>query len=506
MQGEGRYSGKMAFFIRFTSCNLSCPFCFGIKKGRRAPRLRLADGGAVRIDKVKEGQKILTFDDDFNIVETTINQTMKREVTSWHEIKINGVDYFVTPEHPFFTSRGIIQAQHLIPGDQVFEIKSSDIASFKMMGERNPMKDTSVALRKAANTDYKEVGRKNKIAIQKKKDSGIYKSVWQLLSSEKKEEVRKKLSDGKLGERNPQYIKDHPMRNFAITKTEISKGSRVCEICGAKRSTDKTAIEVHHIDENHYNDSVDNIVVVCHKCHSQIHQRGYNFWNGSRRDKKQLVSAVAHNGKEVQGNKFVNLEENKYFGRPYGPKPLTVYNISCSPYNTYLIDNMWVHNCDTPFKDVHYDIEGKELALMILSKINEFEFVVLTGGEPTLELELESLCEELKFWDIPVHIETNGTNPEKLARIRDNVKWITVSPKLPDHDKTAESIIEWADEVKFIYTEEKLWENYMLDLAESKALKYMQPCSENFAPAIDFIKYHPDWTISVQLHKILKLK
>lgn len=162
--------------------------------------------------------------------------------------------------------------------------------------------------------------------------------------------------------------------------------------------------------------------------------------------------------------------------------------------------------CDTEFETVRQDLTVNELALLILSKVSEFKFVVLTGGEPTLEPELEDLCKELQFWDIPVHIETNGTNPSKLARLREFVKWITVSPKLPDHDKTAESIINWADEVKFIFTEENLWKNYLLDLQESNALKYMQPCSEDYKPVIEFIKYHPDWTISVQLHKVLKLK
>lgn len=162
--------------------------------------------------------------------------------------------------------------------------------------------------------------------------------------------------------------------------------------------------------------------------------------------------------------------------------------------------------CDTEFEKENHSMTVNELALLILSKVSEFKFVVLTGGEPTLEPELEDLCKELQFWDIPVHIETNGTNPSKLARLREFVKWITVSPKLPDHDKTGESIINWADEVKFIFTEDRLWENYQLDLTESNALKYMQPCSEDYKPVIEFMKFHPDWTISVQLHKVLKLK
>ncbi|HAV14091.1 MAG TPA: 7-carboxy-7-deazaguanine synthase QueE [Opitutae bacterium] len=51
------------------------------------------------------------------------------------------------------------------------------------------------------------------------------------------------------------------------------------------------------------------------------------------------------------------------------------------------------------------------------------EFVVITGGEPTIH-NLRPLCDALHSIDRPVHLETSGAFP-----IKGDVDWITLSPK-----------------------------------------------------------------------------
>ncbi len=34
---------------------------------------------------------------------------------------------------------------------------------------------------------------------------------------------------------------------------------------------------------------------------------------------------------------------------------------------------------------------------------------------------------------------------------------------------------------------------------------YIQPLSEDFQPAVDFVKENPQWTLSVQIHKIINI-
>lgn len=75
-----------------------------------------------------------------------------------------------------------------------------------------------------------------------------------------------------------------------------------------------------------------------------------------------------------------------------------------------------------------------------------FDFVVLTGGEPMLQLD-DVLLEALQSVGLRVHIETNGTQAlrHRLSTVA-RPNWVTVSPKLPDK----QTVIEYADEIKFV--------------------------------------------------------
>lgn len=43
--------------------------------------------------------------------------------------------------------------------------------------------------------------------------------------------------------------------------------------------------------------------------------------------------------------------------------------------------------------------------------------VVITGGEPTMHEDLPELCAELKVLGYPLKLDTNGSNPEMLAKL-----------------------------------------------------------------------------------------
>ena len=90
------------------------------------------------------------------------------------------------------------------------------------------------------------------------------------------------------------------------------------------------------------------------------------------------------------------------------------------------------------------------------------EFVVVTGGEPTIH-DLADLTTELRQRKMPVHLETSGSFP-----IRGDFAWITLSPKwakLP----LAENL-ERANEIKLIVEDadsaEKWWERLAPFVAE----------------------------------------
>lgn len=129
--------------------------------------------------------------------------------------------------------------------------------------------------------------------------------------------------------------------------------------------------------------------------------------------------------------------------------------------------------------------------------------VVVTGGEPTL-YNLEALTQELKRKGLRTHLETSGAYP-----ITGTWDWVCLSPKKfksPDP-----SSYERADELKVI-----VYNRSDFAWAESEAARvrpacrlYLQPewsKEKEMAPLIiDYIKKHPQWRLSLQVHKYLNI-
>lgn len=406
------HQGRRTIFLRLAGCNLCCKYCFGVKPGRRIPRIQLAKQPNKKINEVQVGDVLMTFDEEMQLVETEVTKIMHREVDKWIEIKIHGKIYFVTPEHPFFTTRGLIRAEYLETGDMILHSSPQDKISFSKLGDKNPMKNREVVQRSVNNTDYKKMGRRLSETIKKKKEQGMYRSSWSILSEERKEQVRALFSKTKLGQLNPNWKGGSTTPNYDLLKTMcIEKELTECKNC-----KEEAKLECHHLDGEQENDSWDNLTTICHSCHSKIHQRGYNFWMGKRADGKKLsvkrdVILTHLNGFEVQSIKNVDISTKPQNNRP---SPLKVYNFSCSPYDTYLVDYMWVHNCDTV--RAQDPSSGQDMKVQEVAKIltdTKLSKITITGGEPLLQMdEIKELIYQVRRirW-MDVTIETNGSIP-----------------------------------------------------------------------------------------------
>lgn len=157
--------------------------------------------------------------------------------------------------------------------------------------------------------------------------------------------------------------------------------------------------------------------------------------------------------------------------------------------------------CDTDFsKKVPMSIDE------ILAKISEWEqcrFIVLTGGEPTLQVDRE-FVETLHGYGYTVAIETNGTR-----EVMPNIDWITVSPKAA-YVENGKVWVTYADEVKVVY--DGVHEVSDFDIQANYF--YVQPCDtadpvkneKIIRDCVAFIKENPKWSLSLQTQKILKVR
>jgi 7-carboxy-7-deazaguanine synthase (Cx14CxxC type) len=158
--------------------------------------------------------------------------------------------------------------------------------------------------------------------------------------------------------------------------------------------------------------------------------------------------------------------------------------------------------CDTDFVGVDGEGGGKfttadDLADACAQVAGEAaaRFVVLTGGEPMLQVD-DALIDALHARGFEIAIETNGTLPVPRA-----IDWICVSPKAGTDLKQRSG-----DELKLVYPQAELDPEEVAGLAFTH--RYLQPmdgpdAKANTERAVAYCKSHPGWRLSLQTHKLL---
>lgn len=128
---------------------------------------------------------------------------------------------------------------------------------------------------------------------------------------------------------------------------------------------------------------------------------------------------------------------------------------------------------------------------------------VVTGGEPAM-YDLTQLTESLHMRKLRTHIETSGA-----YELTGQWDWVCLSPK--KFKTPMPSTYSRADELKVV-----IYNRHDFDWAEFEAVKVRKGCKLFLQPEwsrekqmlpliVDYVKAHPQWRVSLQVHKYMNI-
>ena len=176
--------------------------------------------------------------------------------------------------------------------------------------------------------------------------------------------------------------------------------------------------------------------------------------------------------------------------------------------------------CDTDFSSYH-EMTTSEIIAALREQSADCNRVCITGGEPSLQVD-EALVSAFKEAGYKIHIETNGTR-----KLPDDIDWITLSPKEDFIGPRGHVVLQKADELKLVYTgfnDPSKWAGF------PAFYHFLQPCdpgeicladggknaasqdredeaflltTDTTSATLRYALSHPQWRVSLQIHKIL---
>ena len=159
--------------------------------------------------------------------------------------------------------------------------------------------------------------------------------------------------------------------------------------------------------------------------------------------------------------------------------------------------------CDTDVRLRYWQSLDELLCEMASYKARS---VIITGGEPTVQPEMDVLVDALKARGFWIGVETNGLlSPAWL----DRVDYVACSPKADFAARyEADGVLRKADEVRIVATSEAVVGFARTVRARVTATDYyISPCERegkiDFATAKSVLEQLEGWSLSVQLHKLL---
>lgn len=160
--------------------------------------------------------------------------------------------------------------------------------------------------------------------------------------------------------------------------------------------------------------------------------------------------------------------------------------------------------CDTQHQEgLEMSVEG------IIHSVNQYpvaQWIILTGGEPSLFIDEEFVKALKAGTGKKVAIETNGTRPLPAG-----IDWVTLSPKTGfEGGDLVPCMLDRCDELKVVYCHQDL-SQYQNIKTENR---FLQPCyspapaqnQANLEACVAAVLQHPGWRLSVQIHRVIGIR
>ena len=130
-------------------------------------------------------------------------------------------------------------------------------------------------------------------------------------------------------------------------------------------------------------------------------------------------------------------------------------------------------------------------------------YVIFTGGEPLLQLD-QDLISQMHQAGFEIAIESNGTLP-----LPEGIDWVCLSPK-----SDSKLVFERCDELKLVYPQSKALpeqfqdfpaSHYFLSPMANPAIHFGDDADKanNTRLALEYCLRHPQWRLTLQMHKLL---
>lgn len=196
---------------------------------------------------------------------------------------------------------------------------------------------------------------------------------------------------------------------------------------------------------------------------------------------------------------FYTLQgEGANAGRPFVFVRLSDCNLRCDGQVT---DAVSMPVCDTEFVSGD-DVSVDDLITRVNAVAGECRNVLFTGGEPMLQVDEGLVSAFIRAGYMYLALETNGTrgvNPDWF-------NWVTVSPKVAEHVLK----VTHAHELRYVRHAGTPIPEPLIEAD----FKYLSPAWDddpavvraNLEHCVRLVKENPEWRLSIQQHKVWRVR